>query len=390
MARAPLRIALVLSYSQGYCRGVLRGVKAYAQSKQDWIFTPVEPAAAEIERLRAWKPAGIIAHVFNDALAEGLAALGRPLVNVCGVIHDLPFPRVGCDDAMVGRLAAEHLLERGFRNFGFAGQPSHAYSNRREEGFRRLIEAAGCTLSCHHERKPTPFEPRGRLWALETDVRRWVAALPKPVGVFVPNDLWGLQLTEVCRQERLQVPEDVALVGVDNDDLLCELARPALSSVVVPAERIGCEAASLLDRLLPKSRTVPPPLLLPSPGVVVRRSSDVLCIEDPVVCAAVRFIHEQSHRPMQVVDVADAVSICRRSLERRFRARLTRSVWEEIRQSHMRRAKALLSGTELPMSEVATSSGFSDSKQLSVVFRQETGLAPTEYRRQFRSHATTV
>jgi LacI family transcriptional regulator len=392
MARKPHRIGLVLSYSQGYCRGILRGVKAYAESLQDWIFTPVEPDAADIERLRALRPAGIIAQVYNDEMAEALASFRRPLVNVSGVMNDLPFPRVGCDDPQTGRLAADHLLDRGFRQFGFAGQPTHAYSNRREEGFREVIKAAGYAVSCHHEREPTPFDPRGRLWALDAAVRRWMASLPKPVGVFVPNDLWGLQLAEVCRQERLRVPEDVAIVGVDNDDLLCELARPALSSVIVPADRIGFEAAGLLDRYLQggRTRTPPPPLLLPPPGVLIRRSSDVLSIEDAVVAAAIHYIREHAHRPIQVADILEAVSVSRRSLERRFRARLARSVWDEIRQAHMRKAKASLSDTELPMSVVAANSGFSESKHLSTVFRQETGMTPTAYRRRFRRHTRTT
>jgi LacI family transcriptional regulator len=183
----------------------------------------------------------------------------------------------------------------------------------------------------------------------------------------------------------------VAIVGVDNDDLLCELARPPLSSVIVPAERIGFEAASLLDRFLQggRCRPTPPPLLLPPPGVFIRRSSDVLSIGDVVVAAAIRFIRDQSHRPIQVGDVLDAVSVSRRLLERRFRARLDHSVWDEIRQAHLRKAKALLSGTELPMSEVAVNSGFSESKQLSVVFRHETGMTPTQYRGRFRSHGRT-
>src|SRR5262249_43874466 len=157
-------------------------------------------------------------------------------------------------------------------------------------------------------------------------------------GVFVPNDLWGMQLSEVCRQERLRVPEDVAIVGVDNDDLLCELARPALSSIIVPSERIGFEAAGLLDRWLRsgRARSAVPPLLLPPPGVFVRRSSDVLCIEDGAVAAAMRFIRDRSHRPIQVADVLEAVSVSRRSLERRFRARLNHSVWDEIRQGNLR------------------------------------------------------
>ena len=185
------------------------------------------------------------------------------------------------------------------------------------------------------------------------------------------------------------MPEEVALVGVDNDDLLCELARPALSSVALPAERIGFEAARLLDQLLtrPRARSVGQPLLLAPLGVVTRRSSDVLAIDDPEVAAAVRFIREHAYEPIQVKDVLGEVPVSRRTLERRVRAALGYGIWEEIRRAHMERGRALLAETEMPMSEVAKHAGFSDARQLSVVFRQETGLTPTDYRRQFRARS---
>jgi LacI family transcriptional regulator len=224
----------------------------------------------------------------------------------------------------------------------------------------------------------------GYLWALDVAVQRWVQRLPKPVGIFASTDIWGVQLAEVCRQTGLRVPEDVALVGVDNDDLLCEVARPSLSSIALPTERIGFEAAALLDRILARERPSLRPRLLPPIGVVARQSSDVLALDDPEVAAAVRFIREHSHTSIGVKDVLRAVTISRRSLERRFQAALDRTVWEEIRRAHLERAKSLLAGTAMPMWAVAEQAGFSDPRQLSVVFRQETGLTPTAYRGRVR------
>jgi LacI family transcriptional regulator len=329
--------------------------------------------------------AGVIAHLFNEELAAALAGHGRPVVNVCGVLADGgPVPRVGTDDFAAGQLAGAHLLDRGLRQFGFVGHPSHAYSVHREAGFRHAVEAAGLRLRCFHERGSHGFDPMGRLWALDEAVRRWVRALPLPVGVFAPNDLWGVQLSEVCRQTRLHVPEDVAIVGVDNDDLLCGLARPSLSSVAVPAERVGYEAARLLDRLLGGRAPPRQPLLLPPRGVVTRQSSDVVAVEDAEVAAAVRFIRDQAHRPLSVPDVLREVVVSRRSLERRFRGTLGRGLLGEIRRAHVERARSLLADTELPAGVVAERSGFSGPKQLSVVFRQMTGQTPTAYRRLFR------
>jgi LacI family transcriptional regulator len=386
----PTRIGLVFSYSLDFCRGVLRGIKAFAEARPHWILMPVAPEPRAIETLRQLRPSGLIGHVFEQALADKLATFRRPLVNVSSVLPDLPFPRVGSDDHSIGQLGAAHLLDRGFRHFGFVGHPHHAYSVRREAGFRQTIEPTGYTLDYYYDHDERPFDPMGRLWALDKALQRWVRSLPKPAGIFAPNDLWGVQLTEVCRQAELRVPEDVAIVGVDNDDLLCELARPSLSSVALPVERIGYEAAALLERLLAKEAPPRQPLLLPPLGVAIRQSSNVLALSDPDVVAALRFIREHAHTPLRVKDVLREVPVSRRSLERRFRKILNRGLWEEIRRAHMERAKHLLAATEFSMAEVAKQAGFSGAEQLSVVFRQELGLPPSAYRRQISKTAGTM
>jgi LacI family transcriptional regulator len=199
--------------------------------------------------------------------------------------------------------------------------------------------------------------------------------------------VWGLQVVEACRLAGLRVPDEVAVVGVDNDDLFCGLARPSLSSIIVPAERIGFEAAAVLERLLAGAKAPRNPRLIPPAGVVTRQSSDVLAGGDPDVTAAVRFIRDHGHRPISVEDVLRAVPVSRRSLERRFRALLGRGLGEEIRRAHLQRAKDLLAATALSVTEVAGQAGFAGVHYLSRVFRQETGLTPTAYRRQVRNPA---
>jgi LacI family transcriptional regulator len=379
-----IRIGLVFSHGLAYCRGALRGVKQYARAKQDWTLLLVAPEPRAVRSLGRLDVAGLIVHVYTAACAAAVAALGRPFVSVSGVLPDLAGPRIGPDDDAVGRLAAEHLLDRGLRNFAFVGHDNRGYAIRREAGFRRALAARGHAPHGYLERDSVQFNPMGYLWALDVAVQRWVQRLPKPVGIFASTDIWGVQLAEVCRQTGLRVPEDVALVGVDNDDLLCEVARPSLSSIALPTERIGFEAAALLDRILARERPSLRPRLLPPIGVVARQSSDVLALDDPEVAAAVRFIREHSHTSIGVKDVLRAVTISRRSLERRFQAALDRTVWEEIRRAHLERAKSLLAGTAMPMWAVAEQAGFSDPRQLSVVFRQETGLTPTAYRGRVR------
>jgi LacI family transcriptional regulator len=375
-----IRIGLVFAQNLSYCRGVLRGIKEFAAPRSNWVLLPVAPEPRAVRALESLQPTGIIAHLYSQPLARSVFDLGKPVVNVSGAMRKPPTPRVGTDDWRCGQIAAEHLLDRGFRHFAFVGHWDHFYSVTREAAFRDRIGKAGFEVLSYHEARRQPFEPLGRLWSLDERISRWMKNLPRPIGIFASNDIWGMQLTEVCRQAGLRVPEDVAILGVDNDDLLCELARPALSSISVPAERIGIEAATMLERLLKGKAVTREPVLFPPSGVFPRRSSDVLAIADPEVAAAVRFIRDQGHRPLQTRDVLAAVPISRRSLERRFQASLGRTPHDEIRRVHVEHACRLLTETDLPMRAVAERSGFSDAKQLSVIFRQVLGQTPTAYR----------
>lgn len=377
-----IRIGLVFSHTLAYCRGVLRGIKWYAEAAPHWTFLPVSPEPHSLRTLHAFRPAGVIAHIFSEELARSLARLRAPVVNVCGVLPEAPLPRIGVDDRRCGVLAAEHLLACGLRHFGFVGHRDHGYSLRREAGFREGIERAGAKVANYYESRPRPFDPMGRLWAQDRAIQHWVRDLPKPVGIFAPNDIWGVQLTEICLRAGLQVPEDVAIVGVDDDDLLCEFARPSLTSIALPTQRIGYEAAVQLGRLIRGARPRTRPLLLPPLGVIARRSTDILAVDDTEVASALRFIRQQGHRPLRVKELLRQVPASRRSLERRFRRVLGRSILEEIRRVHVERARQLLTQTDLPLHCVALRSGFSDAKRFATVFRQVTGLSPRAYRRQ--------
>ncbi len=379
-----VRIGLVFSYSLSYCRAILRGVKRYAQAKPNWIFAPIEPDAHGLRLLNSLQPAGIIAHLYTSRLAQTLGRLRAPLVNVCGVLPELRIPRVGLDDIAIGRTAAKHLLDRGLRHFAFVGHLNHGYSIRRQAGFEDGIRRAGFSFTSYHE-SSAKFVPRGQLWSMDPRLLKWLASLPRPTGILACNDLWGAQISEACRQAQLAVPDQLAIVGVDNDDLLCELARPSLSSVAVPAETVGYRASELLDRLMAGGKPPRQPILMPPGAVETRCSSDILSVSDPEVADAIRFIRQRAHESLHTRDVLEVVPVSRRSLERRFRKALGRGIGEEIRRSHIEKARSLLAGTDLPMSEVARLSGFGESKHLSVAFMHEAGMPPTSYRRQTRA-----
>jgi LacI family transcriptional regulator len=290
------------------------------------------------------------------------------------------------DHEQVGRLAVEHFLDRGLRHFGFFGYTDHAFSKGREGGFRRVVERAGFAVSSYLSDDPLHPEPTS-LWRWNEGLRDWLVRLSRPAGVLASHDIQGVQLSEVCHRTGLRVPDDVALLGVDDDDLLCKAARPPLSSVALPGERIGFEASQMMEGLLSRraSHVRHRTILLPSPGVITRRSSDVLALEDEDVATAVRFIRAHAHESIGVAAVLAAVATSRRSLERRFRTTLGRGVGEEIRRVRLERAKALLTGTELAIAQVARYSGFSEAKHLSTAFRRVTGRTPSEYRNSSRA-----
>jgi len=381
----PVVIGLVFVHNFAYYRNVLRGIRRYAEAKPDWLFTSIAPEQPSPRAPAESRPDGLIASVATKRLVRTLASWRRPVVNVSSVFQGLPFPRVGVDDVRVGQLAAAHFLERGLRHFGFVGSPDYLLSTERGAAFCETVREAGYEAARYEARMHLGYDARGQRWDLEPAGQQWLQALPKPVGVFVPTDLWGVQVAEACRRAALRVPEDVAILGVGDDDLYCELTRPRLSSVILPAEQIGHEAAALLDQMLAGEKPPREPILLPPSGVATRRSTEVLAIDDKDVVAAVRYIREHAHLPLRVGDVIQHVPVARRTLERRCRLALGWGLGEEIRRTHLERARRLLAETDLPMKVLATQAGYSDFRQLDVAFRQELGITPTDYRQHMRS-----
>jgi len=378
-----VRIGLVMDHSLAFYRQILRGVKTFASDRPDWLFTPIAANPRAVESVKPLHCDGYIAHIFHRPLGKVLRSLRRPVINVSGVLPELPFPRVIADHAEVGRQAARHLLSCGLRHLAFVGYRSHEFSTERERGFREVADASGLQVSSFYELDRRLEDPNG-VWRWNAPLLQWLRELSNPVGILASHDTQGAQVAEYCHQLRLTVPDQVAIVGADDDDLLCELARPSLSSVRLPAERIGFEAARILAEWLQNGPPTVRTLVLPPVGVVIRQSSNLQAVPDPQVAAAVRFIHDQAHRAFKVDDILREVPIARRSLERRFRKWLQRSILQEIRRAHVERAKHLLATTDLSMAEIAYRSGLTDSRQLSITFRQVTGTTPSSFRRQLK------
>jgi len=371
-------IALLFRHDLNYCRGVLRGITEYAVGRPNWTLTPVNPDRAGLRSLRASRPSGVIAHAFDRAIDDAAGSCGCPAINVAGVLNESSMSRVCIDDRRVGAEAAAHLLSLGLRSLAFLGHPTHRYSKLREAGFARMCQMAGVGIDRYMVSGSTPLGPSGVLDGLDAKLGPFLRSLSRPVGVFACNDLWGFRLTEVCRQQGLRVPEDVAIVSVDNDDLLCLAARPQLSSVIVPSHRIGFEAARQLDRWIRTGKAPRPEQLLHPLGVATRGSTSVLATGDALVKVAIG----QMRRDLRgdVKQLCSTLSVTRRSLERRFVQAMGRSPFEVITRLRIDKSCELLRMTDKAVSKVAIESGFRDSKHLASVFSRVLGQSPTAYR----------
>lgn len=377
------RVALIIGQDIGYCRGVLRGVQAFASTRESWIFRDAAPSLAIVEAVREWNPAGIIAHLFDKKVADALMKLGKPIVNTTSTL-DLDLPLVEIDHHVVGQMAASHFLQSGFRNFGYFGSATAGFSLVREAGFRERLGEAGFSCSaCHAEYLPRPA-PSSSWTEVDAAVREWLVGLPKPVGIFASNDVPARELAEVCRLAGIRVPEEVALLGVDDDTLECGLSFPPLSSISLPAERVGFESAKILSDLMSNRQPPSTRVVLPPGSIVVRQSSDIVAVDVPDVAQALQYIRRNACNSIGVEDVLNVVAVSRRKLERDFQRVIGRTIFEEIRRTRIEKAMRLLTTTDLAMPAIAEQSGFEGARRLAVVFRQVTGMTPTEHRARYR------
>jgi LacI family transcriptional regulator len=379
-------IALLMGQDLGFYRDVIRGIRTYALRKPNWAIRNGPPDARIISSLREWNPDGIIAELYHLEFAQSLLRLRKPLVDTAFWLPRLKVSVVDVDHAAVGRMAAEYYLSLGLKHFAFFGNIAVAYSQIRQKSFSQRLKEAGHPITvCHEEylrEAPTTIS-----WKkMEVKTLRWLQKLPKPVGLFVSNDILARSLADLCGQLGIHIPDEVALLGVDNDELECLLTSPPLSSIAIPGERIGYEAAKLLDQAMSEKKAAVKRIFLPPIRVVARQSTDTLAIRDPEVIAALRFIHSHAGERTNVMDVVRATNVGRRELERKFRAILGRSVLQELRRGRIQQAQKLLASTDLSMPAVARLSGFSSAHRLTIVFHRACGMTPTAYRRQSQIH----
>jgi len=384
------KIALLIESSRAYGRGLLRGIAAHVRTHPGWSIylqsrSPEDPTPPWLE---GWEGDGVIARIESRAMERAVLALGLPAIDLRGAF-DVRMPLVESNERTTSKLAFDHLTRRGFRQLAFCGFGGANYSARRLRYFAELAGAAGLPL--HQFESPTASSPSGQEMTLsareqlaqlpDASMLEWLSELPKPIGLFACNDVRGQQVLNACRELDIGIPEQMAVLGVDNDSLYCELSDPPLSSVVLNSERIGMVAAQLLDGMIDGGLVPPPKSFVDAERVETRQSSDVMAIADVEVAAAARFIRLHACQLIAVDDVVAETRISRRQLERRFREAFGRSLHGEITRIRLQRVKALLHETDLPLARLAELTGYPHPEYLSAVFRKSEGTPPSAYRR---------
>jgi LacI family transcriptional regulator len=378
-------VAVIVETSNSYARGVLRGVHDYARSRQGWTLYLTEHGRHEIDLSFSgnWKFDGVIARIETDRMAQIIRAMDAPTVDVSAARLIEGIPWVETDDEAITRLALDHLRDCGLQNFAFFGDPFYNWSVWRQQSFERVLGRPDIIRSRIFN-LPARKEPPVRWWTQREAIRDWLESLPKPVGVFACYDACGQQLLEICRYFGFKVPEDIAVIGVDNDELLCELATPSLSSVIPNSFRTGAYAAEILDGMMRGEKIAGRKYSVEPLGVRKRVSTDVLTVGDHHVAEAIAFIRQNAHRNIRVEDILNTVPLSRRVLEARFRRALNRTPHQEILRVRTHAVRELLLETDKSLSEISEALGIQHPEYLSVFFKKETGLTPREYRDQAR------
>ncbi|EAQ78547.1 AraC family transcriptional regulator [Blastopirellula marina] len=378
-----LRVALLIETSREYGRGLLRGISRFQREHGPWsiYFQPRGANEPVPTWLANWNGDGILARVEDRRMAQAIQKTGVPAVDLRFAVPNLKMPGVGVDNLALVSLALDHFLDRGFTRFAFCGYPTGEFiwMDLRAKLFHDLVVQKGyrCEVFPQDLKIAKP-----RTW--EQDQRqlvRWIRKLEKPVAIMACNDSRGQQLLDACRRAEADVPNDLSVLGVDNDEFLCGLSTPPLSSIDINTERIGYYAAELLQSLMNGAPAPSEPVLFPAEAVIARRSTDSFAVEDEEFAAVLRYFRENACQGIRMADITKATGMERRTLERRMKSTLGRSPKDELIRIKIEESRRLLVRTDMSIKNIAQAAGFSNSRYFSRVFQSRVGTTPLAYRK---------
>lgn len=375
-------VALLIETSNAFSRELLRGIRDWMRDMGPWTihFSEFGRGGRPPAWLQRWRGDGLVARIESREIWEAAQRTGAPVVNVSATDLPIPYPTVISASAKIATLAARHLLDRGLRSFGYCGDARFSWSQRHGFHFESAIRRAGHPCASFPSRVSDSKD-----WARERrKLKSWLERLPKPAGVMTCYDIRGQQVLEVCREIGLRSPEDVAVIGQHNDEVLCDLCDPPLTSVIPGARNAGYEAASTLDRMMRGEPVAPEVVEIDPIGIATRLSTDTIAVEDPHLRKAIQHIRNHYREPINVAELVEISGLSRTLLERRFRARFGVSPYEHILATRLTEADRLIQSTSMPIASIADHLGFSSPEYFNAVYKRRRGEAPGHSRRARR------
>ena len=401
-------VLLLIETTNGYSRGLLEGVLQYVRDMGHWMVCLAETERGrQASELEKWSGDGIIARIETQEIAAALKKFDLPIVDLSATQYLKGVPWTSTDDKLIAEMGFQHFAERGFHHFAFVGDHEFVWSNNRCQSFKKLVKQTDAEFfefqSTHRFSRKFSWE-RNRARLCD-----WLVDLPRPIAIMASYDYLARAVLSACRELEILVPQEMAVLGVDDDCLICELTQPPLSSIIQDTCGVGYQAAVVLDDLInrrnccdkpassrpiresredvdtvggcPQASSQGKQLLIKPVGVAVRESTDIVAVDDPEIAAAVHEIRRNAGKKLQVGDLLGNTTVSRRAFEYRFRQAVGRTPHEEIKQAQLRLIKNLLVETSLPVDMIAKRVGFKHGEYMASVFRQATGQTPTQYRK---------
>jgi LacI family transcriptional regulator len=379
------KIILLIDLAEDYGRSLVKGITAYTKDHRPWVFCRMPTFFKNTYGIKGvckwakeWGADGIIGPLKTEDEAEMINRAGIPLIvqdfkdrfsnapNITGAYYE------------TGKMAAEYFLKNGFTNFAFYGFKNIVWSRERADGYEETLKANGFTVDYFEQRKSHSRE----LWYYKpSPLSEWLTSLPKPVALMACDDNLGQQITEACKLTGIRIPEELAVLGVDNDEMICNISDPPLSSVALDVEKGGYEAAALMDRLIKNKESNRKDIVVRPTQIITRQSTDIYAANDPYVLMALKYIHQNIHQNPGVNDVLKKVPLSRRALENRFRKTIGLPIYKYIYHLRIEKFSRQLLETDKTIFEISNETGFDNSKNLSRLFKEVKGCTPSDYRR---------
>ncbi len=382
MDRTSPTVLLVANLNARYERGIFHGLVTYVRQQIRWrVACKRDTHAAEIRDLN---PSGIVTFSADPWILDFAHTARIPLVVVCNARTTPDVSTVFVDEGLVGEMAANYLAGLGLKHFACVGHGPWAFVPQRMDGFTRAV--AGLGLGPVQQLVGSLYDGRRRP-RFKRELVAMLQKLPRPCGVLAANDALGVEIVAACRYIGLHVPDDIAVLGVDDDDVACELSEVPLSSIAQPLVAIGYESARLLHQHLENPHREPTNLTLPPLRVVPRASTDLIALDDADVVSALRLINHHFAEPLNVAWIVSQLPVARRSLERKFKRLVGRTILDQIHHVRFEKARELLAESDLALDVVAKRCGFVNARWMADSFRRELAITPTGFRRRYRSES---